>query len=140
MILSRLFLFLFIVPSIYPSTAHAQKVGVEVWIRGSDIETPRHATTMALRDALEAKIRHSSSLYLSTTGKSFVRITIPGDVIIATGDGITYIMYDIDVTYLGNDGVEHSTGYCRQNEIEACAQSIVAIVKPTPPKSPSEKG
>jgi hypothetical protein len=106
----------------------AQKLGVEVWMHGSDIETPRHAETRRLRDSIEAAVVHSSELQLSAANKGLLRVTIPQDVILAHDGEVTYVLFMATVSASRPAYTLEVTGFCRSNDLANCADNIVAAL------------
>jgi hypothetical protein len=111
------------------SLSYAQKQGVEVWMNGSDIETPKHTATEALRDSIEAAVSHSSDMELSAAHAGSVRITIPTDVILAREGDIVYVLFVVNVSLSTPAHSTDVSGYCRYDELANCAEKVLTALR-----------
>lgn len=118
------------------SEGHAQDVGVEVWIHGSDIETPRHTATRALRDSIENAIEDEIGLVVASFNTGNIRITMPEDVIIANSGGAIYILFDANIST--NEGGYESeiSGYCEYQNLNGCTTKFIMAIRSAESISP----
>ena len=112
-----------------PVLAVAQKVGVEVWMKGSDIETPQHSATRALRDSIEVAIGHASDLQLAAAKGGAIQILIPRDVIVARDDSVSYVLFSAEINARHLPSPTNVSGYCRYDELSSCSHKILASIR-----------
>jgi len=117
----------FLTLSITP--CHAQRIGVEVWMHGSDIETPKHAATKALRDSIEAAVGRSRDMRLSAANAGTVQITIPQDVIIASEGDVAYVMFTANISISKSEYRSDVSGYCRRDDLASCVDIVIAALR-----------
>jgi hypothetical protein len=113
----------------FSAESAAQKQGVEVWMHGSDVDTPRHAATTKLRDSIEAAVAHSSELQPSAANEGSLRVTIPQDVILAQDGEVTYVLFSATVSVSRPAYSSEVSGFCRSDDLTDCADMIVAALK-----------
>jgi len=106
------------------------KLGVEVWIIGSDIETEQHIATQSLRDAIESAIDHSAAYYLADSNAGEVRVTLPDDVILSSDADAKYVLFEAEIVSAKGASSHKLSGRCRSDEIEKCAADILAAIAP----------
>lgn len=112
-----------------PALSHPHKVGVEVWVHGSDIETPKHTATKTLRDSLETAVGRTPDMQLSAANAGSVRVTIPEDVIIAREGDAAYILFEANINVTKPTYATEVSGYCRQDALDSCAGKVVAAIR-----------
>jgi hypothetical protein len=110
-------------------TAQAAKsspAGIEVFIKGSDIETPENVTTRSLRDALEAMIRSRADMALSQAGSGDLTVLIPN---LVTIDGSTgKVSFAAHLTRKRDGALRDVSGSCSRAALSECARTITDAV------------
>jgi hypothetical protein len=114
---------------LFVSPSQAQKTGVEVWMHGSDIETPAHTATKALRDNVEIAVGRASDMQLSLANKGLIRVTIPHDVIIARDGKVAYLLFEANVERIKPLYRSEIMGYCKLDALEDCSAKIVLAIR-----------
>lgn len=114
--------------ALHASAQH--RLGVEVWVHGSDIETEQHIVTLSLRDALESALDHSATYCLAFANAGKVRVTIPDDVILISEDGVRYANFEADIVDVKEASSRKLFGRCRVDEIQKCAAEVLPALAP----------
>jgi hypothetical protein len=104
--------------------------GVEVYVVGSDIETPEHNATFDLRDAVEKIITSRPGYRLAQAGKGNVRVSIPTFVKISSRPSGQIVSFSAQIETSG--GSKSVNGSCAINDLNSCAKVIVDAVSPLP--------
>jgi hypothetical protein len=100
---------------------------VEVFISGSDIETPENNATIELRDALEGLVASRPDLALSKPGRGDINIIIPVLVRIRPTDdgGVVSFSAEIEGKHRVTEAIN---GACKRRDIATCAAAILRAV------------
>jgi hypothetical protein len=98
---------------------------VEVFIKGSDIETPRRTATRDLRDTLETAIASQQGLRLVRTGEGDLVVLIPEFVNIERSQSAERIVFGAQLTRKSNGEMRTVTGSCERQALGDCARIIV---------------
>jgi hypothetical protein len=99
--------------------------GVEVFIKGSDIETPENVATRSLRDALESEISARQDLHLALAGRGDLSVLIPDFVSIDRSSPPERLSFTAHLKRAGNIEAQIVSGSCPRTNLSACTQTIM---------------
>jgi hypothetical protein len=98
---------------------------VEVFIKGSDIDTPENSATRELRDSVEALVAARQDLILSSPGQSDLAVWIPELVAIDRSSGVENVVFGARLSRRVDGKVAELSGSCERSNVSACAKTIV---------------
>jgi hypothetical protein len=98
---------------------------IEVYIEGSDIETPENTATHELLDAIEKLISSRSDLSLANAGEGDVVVLIPEQVTLERASNNQRVLFAAEVTAKRDGTTRHVSGSCPRQTISKCAQMVV---------------
>jgi hypothetical protein len=107
------------------SAVTTQRGSVEIYIRGSDIETPENTLTRTLRDTLEDQISQRPDLELAIAGKGTLVVRIPEMVQINTVNNSRIITYTAQISRKSDGQGTDATGSCAAADVHNCAEMII---------------
>jgi hypothetical protein len=102
-----------------------QRTPVEIYIKGSDVETPENTLTRRLRDELEHEISQRLDFELSTAGNGTLIVLIPELVQIQTADNSRMVSYSAQISRKSDGQGIDVRGSCAAEDVHDCAQMIV---------------
>lgn len=109
-----------------PAVAQDPRAGVEVYIRGSDIESSASTATQALRDGLEALISSRANLKLALPGGGNFTILIPE--LVRVDERSEKITFSAHVIRKRDGASTDVSGSCKRSAIIDCTRKIIAAL------------
>lgn len=116
---------------------HSDKV--EVYIEGSDIETPENTATRNLRDALEAKIAARVDVSLAQAGQGNIAVLIPELVTLSYDSRPPTVTFRARLTLKSPEQTKDLSGSCSTATIAVCAERILQGVLQLRRRDPRDK-
>jgi hypothetical protein len=103
------------------SATRAPVAGIEIFIKGSDIDTAENEATHALRDKVETLVQSRRDMSLSAPGRGDIVVLIPN---LVTIDTLQNVYFAARLTRK-RDGATHDvSGSCPRAALSKCAQTI----------------
>lgn len=107
-----------------PAARHTETV--ELFIKGSDIETPENSATHALRDLLEARLAARQDIRIAAAGEGTLTFIIPDLVKIDKSAQPQTVTYVAQISWKGESSSKTVTGSCPSTNLSACADRMVS--------------
>lgn len=99
---------------------------VEIFIKGSDIETPENSATRSLRDLLEAKLAARQDIRVAKAGEGTLIFIIPDLVKIDKSTQPQTVTYLAQISRKSEHSSKTVTGSCLNTNLPACADMMIS--------------
>lgn len=115
----------FLLASCETSAVTIEKTHVEVFIKGSDIETRENLATRSLRNLIESDIASRGNMALAEAGRGNFTILIPELVQINTSADPVLVSYRAHLVRKNDSKSRDVSGTCPEANLSLCASTIL---------------